>query len=153
MKLTNLVIALATFATVTLSSAFYVSQQEVTSAVIVDKAKHSLNLTTNGLYNISLVEAYVVDMSEAEQINFLRCSFSRPEFRFSWYCHQLKIDGKMTKQSYVALKDDIAKHQKKDVVKSFGGWVKNNQKMAESLGFVISDEGKSKAAGVGTSNP
>jgi hypothetical protein len=124
MKLTNLVIALATFATVTLSSAFYVSQQEVTSAVIVDKAKHSLDLTTNGLYHISLSEAFTIDKSEAAQINFLRCSFARPEFRFSWYCHQMKIDGKMTKNSYVALKDDQQKAYQKDLVRSLvlGGY-------------------------------
>lgn len=139
MKLTNLVIALATFATVSLSSAFYVSQQEVTSAVIVDKAKHSLNLTTNGLYHISLSEAFTIDKSEAAQINFLRCSFTRPEFRFSWYCHQLKIDGKMNKNSYIALKDDMSTSEKHDLVKGLSDWIQANKPLAESIGLVIKD--------------
>ena len=120
MKLTNLVIAIATFATITLSSSAYIATQDVTSAVIVDKAKHSLDLTTNGLHHISLSEAYAIDRSEASQINFLRCSFARPEFRFSWFCHQQKIDGKMTKNSYVALKDDQQKYFKENVIKSVG---------------------------------
>ncbi|WP_405126054.1 hypothetical protein ACI51W_03355 [Pseudomonas marginalis] len=118
MKLTNLVIALATFATITLSSSAYIATNEVTSAVLVDKAKHSLDLTTNGLHNISVGEAFTIDKSEAAQINFLRCSFARPEFRFSWFCHQLKSDGKMTKQSYVALKADQEKYFKENVIKS-----------------------------------
>ncbi|HCF4091710.1 TPA: hypothetical protein NIE69_002123 [Pseudomonas aeruginosa] len=118
MKLTNLVMALATFATITLSTSAYIATQDVTSAVIVDKAKHSLDLTTNGLHHISISEAYIIDRSEAAQINFLRCSFSRPEFRFSWFCHQLKEDGKMTKQSYLALKIDQDKYFKENVLKS-----------------------------------
>lgn len=118
MKLTNLVIALATFATITLSSSAYIATNEVTSAVLVDKAKHSLDLTTNGLHKISVSEAFTIDKSEATQINFLRCSFARPEFRFSWFCHQLKSDGKMTKQSYVALKADQEKYFKENVIKS-----------------------------------
>lgn len=110
MNISKLAIALATFATITLSSSAYIATKEVTSAVLVDKAKHSLDLTTNGLHNISVSEAFTIDKSEAAQINFLRCSFARPEFRFSWYCHQLKTDGKMTKQSYVALKADQEKY-------------------------------------------
>ncbi|CAH0134035.1 MULTISPECIES: hypothetical protein [Pseudomonas] len=118
MKLTKLVIAIATFATITLSSSAYIATQDVTSAVLVDKAKHSLDLTTNGLHNISVSEAFTIDKSEAAQINFLRCSFARPEFRFSWFCHQMKKDGKMTKNSYVALKDDQQKYFKENVIKS-----------------------------------
>lgn len=118
MKLTKLLIAIATFATITLSSSAYIATKEVTSAVLVDKAKHSLDLTTNGLHNISVSEAFTIDKSEAAQINFLRCSFARPEFRFSWFCHQQKIDGKMTKNSYVALKDDQQKYFKENVIKS-----------------------------------
>lgn len=118
MKLTKLVMALATFATITLSTSAYIATNEVTSAVLVDKAKHSLDLTTNGLHNISVREAFTIDQSEAAQINFLRCSFARPEFRFSWFCHQTKIDGKMTKQSYVALKADQEKYFKENVIKS-----------------------------------
>lgn len=118
MKLTKLVMALATFATITLSTSAYIATNEVTSAVLVDKAKHSLDLTTNGLHNISVREAFTIDQSEASQINFLRCSFARPEFRFSWFCHQMKIDGKMTKNSYVALKADQEKYFKENVIKS-----------------------------------
>lgn len=118
MKLTNLVMALATFATITLSTSAYIATKDVTSAVIVDKAKHSLDLTTNGLHHISLSEAAIIDRSEAEQINFLRCSFSRPEFRFSWFCHQLKEDGKMTKQSYAALHADQNKYFRENALKS-----------------------------------
>lgn len=118
MKLTKLVMALATFATITLSSSAYIATNEVTSAVLVDKAKHSLDLTTNGLHNISVREAFTIDKSEAAQINFLRCSFARPEFRFSWFCHQMRSDGKMTKQSYVALKADQEKYFKENVIKS-----------------------------------
>lgn len=118
MKLTNLVMALATFATITLSTSAFIATQDVTSAVIVDKAKHSLDLTTNGLHHISIGEAYIIDRSEAAQINFLRCSFSQPEFRFSWFCHQLKTDGKMTKQSYVALQADQNKYFRENALKS-----------------------------------
>ncbi|KOP53075.1 hypothetical protein OX88_21540 [Pseudomonas coronafaciens pv. porri] len=106
MKISKLAIALATFATIALSSAAYISTKEITSAVFVDKAKHSIDLLTNGLYHISVEEAYAIDKSEAAQISFLRCSFARPEFRFSWFCHQQKKDGKMTKYSYAALKQD-----------------------------------------------
>ncbi len=118
MNTSKLAIALATFATITLGSSAYIATNEVTSAVLVDKAKHSLNLTTNGLHNISVSEAFTIDKSEAAQINFLRCSFARPEFRFSWFCHQMKKDGKMTKNSYVALKDDEQKYFKENVFKS-----------------------------------
>lgn len=155
MKLTNLVIALATFATVSLSSAFYVSQQEVTSAVIVDKAKHSLDLTTNGLYHISLSEAFTIDESEAAQINFLRCSFSRPEFRFSWYCHQLKSGGKMTKNSYVALKADQEKYFKENVIKSVAFEARKLFEQSEQLSTLAkiqrshkTAQEKAKASGV-----
>ncbi|MBK3462623.1 MULTISPECIES: hypothetical protein [Pseudomonas] len=119
MKLTKLVIAIATFATITLSSSAYIATQDVTSAVIVDKAKHSLDLKTNGLHNISVSEAFTIDKSEAAQINFLRCSFARPEFRFSWFCHQMKSDGKMTKNSYIALKDDQEKYANSHRLESF----------------------------------
>lgn len=146
MKLTNLVIALATFATVSLSSAFYVSQQEVTSAVIVDKAKHSLDLTTNGLYHISLSEAFTIDKSEAAQINFLRCSFARPEFRFSWFCHQLKSDGKMTKQSYMALKADQEKYFKENVFKSIAFEARKLQQLAEQASTLAKIQRSNKNA-------
>ncbi|MBG5342928.1 hypothetical protein GHU64_06740 [Pseudomonas aeruginosa] len=118
MNISKLAIALATFATITLSTSAFIATQDVTSAVIVDKAKHSLDLTTNGLHHISIGEAYIIDRSEASQINFLRCSFTRPEFRFSWFCHQLKEDGKMTKQSYVALQADQNKYFRENVFKS-----------------------------------
>ncbi|CEL31175.1 hypothetical protein [Pseudomonas fluorescens] len=155
MKLTNLVIALATFATITLSSSAYIATKEVTSAVIVDKAKHSLNLTTNGLYHISLSEAFTIDNSEAEQINFLRCSFSRPEFRFSWYCHQLKIDGKLTKNSYMALKDDQEKYFRENVIKSIAYEARKLQQLAEQASTLSkiqrvhkTAQEKAKASGV-----
>lgn len=119
MKLTNLVMAIATYATIAFCSAYYIATKEVTSAVIVDKAKHSLDLTTNGLHNISVREAFTIDKSEAAQINFLRCSFARPEFKFSWFCHQMKSDGKMTKNSYVALKDDQEKYSNSHRWESF----------------------------------
>jgi hypothetical protein len=118
MKLTNLVIALATFATITLSSAAYISTKEITSAVLVDKAKHSIDLPTNGLYHISVEEAYAIDKSEVEQIKFLRCSFARPEFKFSWFCHQQKKDGQVTKYSYAALKQDQETYFKDNVITS-----------------------------------
>lgn len=133
MKLTNLVISLATFATITLSSSAYIATKEVTSAVLVDKAKHSLDLTTNGLHNISVSEAFTIDKSEAAQINFLRCSFARPEFRFSWFCHQMKKDGKMTKNSYVALKDDQQKYFKTNVFKSIAYEARRLFEQAEQL--------------------
>ncbi|HGM6307650.1 TPA: hypothetical protein ACKP8D_000032 [Pseudomonas putida] len=135
MKLTNLVMALATFATITLSTSAYIATQDVTSAVIVDKAKHSLDLTSNGLYNISISEAYIVDRSEASQINFLRCSFSRPEFRFSWFCHQLKEDGKMTKQSYAALKADQQEYFKENVLKSIIYEAQKMMLFSKEIGF------------------
>lgn len=135
MKLTKLVMALATFATITLSTSAFIATQDVTSAVIVDKAKHSLDLTTNGLYNISISEAYIVDRSEASQINFLRCSFTRPEFRFSWFCHQLKEDGKMTKQSYLALKVDQQEYFKENVLKSIIYEAQKMMLFSKEIGF------------------
>lgn len=135
MKLTNLVMALATFATITLSTSAFIATQDVTSAVIVDKAKNSLDLTTNGLHHISLSEAAIIDRSEAEQINFLRCSFSRPEFRFSWFCHQLKEDGKMTKLSYAALKADQQEYFKENVLKSIIYEAQKMMLFSKEIGF------------------
>ncbi|MFV3378354.1 hypothetical protein ACNE9Y_30000 [Pseudomonas sp. NY11226] len=135
MKLTNLVMALATFATITLSTSAFIATQDVTSAVIVDKAKHSLDLTTNGLHHISIGEAYIIDRSEAAQINFLRCSFSRPEFRFSWFCHQLKSDGKMTKLSYAALHADQQEYFKENVLKSIIYEAQKMMLFSKEIGF------------------
>jgi hypothetical protein len=146
MKLTKLVIAIATFATITLSSSAYIATKEVTSAVLVDKAKHSLDLTTNGLHNISVSEAFTIDKSEAAQINFLRCSFARPEFRFSWFCHQQKIDGKMTKNSYVALKDDQQKYFKTNVFKSIAYEARKLFEQAEQLSTLAKIQRSNKNA-------
>jgi len=146
MKLTKLLIAIATFATITLSSSAYIATKEVTSAVLVDKAKHSLDLTTNGLHNISVSEAFTIDKSEAAQINFLRCSFARPEFRFSWFCHQQKIDGKMTKNSYVALKDDQQKYFKANVFKSIAYEARKLFEQAEQLSTLAKIQRSNKNA-------
>lgn len=135
MNISKLAIALATFATITLSSSAYIATKEVTSAVIVDKAKHSLDLTTNGLHNISVSEAFTIDKSEAAQINFLRCSFSRPEFRFSWFCHQLREDGKMTKLSYAALKADQQEYFKENVLKSIIYEAQKMMLFSKEIGF------------------
>ena len=119
MNINKFAFALVTFTCITFSSAIYIAKKEVTSAVLVDKAMHSIDMPTNGLYNLSIAEAFAIDKSETAQINFLRCSFARPEFRFSWFCHQTKIDGKMTKQSYAALKADQEKYFRDNVFRSF----------------------------------
>ncbi|RTX96349.1 hypothetical protein EJ576_21735 [Pseudomonas sp. C 49-2] len=155
MKSSKLVVAIFAYATITFCSAYYISTKEVTSAVLVDKAKHSLDLTTNGLHNISISEAFTIDKSEAAQINFLRCSFARPEFRFSWFCHQQKIDGKMTKNSYVALKDDQQKYFRENVIKSVAyegrKWAQQAEQLSTFARIQSSHEKvneKAKASGV-----
>lgn len=155
MKLSKLVVAIFAYATITFCSAYYIATKEVTSAVLVDKAKHSLDLTTNGLHNISVSEAFTIDKSEAAQINFLRCSFARPEFRFSWFCHQQKIDGKMTKNSYVSLKDDQQKYFRENVIKSVAyegrKWAQQAEQLSTFARIQSSHEKvneKAKASGV-----
>jgi hypothetical protein len=118
MKEYKLAIAFTILSTITLCSVDYISTKEITSAVLIDKARNAVNLNTNGLHNISVREAFNIDQSEATKNNFLRCSFARPEFRFSWFCHQFKSDGKMTDKSYVALKADQETYFKENVIKS-----------------------------------